>query len=331
MSTRACVRQRTVPAPGEGQAGGMPLHFTEPSCGPRAASRHALLWVACLVGFGGAAQGAAPELLRERFAAVSAQATRTVADRPVYLQSNETPDSLQGEVFALVERPYADVRRALAQADQWCDILILHLNVKYCRASGAPAAEVLDVGIGRKLDQPLAEVSWVKFHYRVARSDADCLDVTLQARSGPLGTEDYRIAVEAVPYSARQALVHLRYAYRFGAAARWSMKAYLATIGSDKFGFSIVGQRTDGQPIRVSGMRGVLERNTMRYHLAIEAHVMNIGLPPAQRLTQSLEDWFSATERYAPQLHEMDRGSYLAMKQRELQRQATELPPVRAD
>lgn len=307
------------------------MPITERSCGPRAASWHALLWVVGLVGFGSAAQGAAPELLHERFASVSAQATRTVADRPVYLQSNETPQSLQGEVFALVERPYADVRQALSRADQWCDILILHLNVKYCRASGAPAAERLDVGIGRKLDQPLAEVSWVKFDYRVARADAGYLDVTLQARNGPLGTQDYRIAVEAVPYSARQALVHLRYAYRFGAVARWSMKAYLATIGSDKLGFSIVGQRADGQPIRVGGLRGVLERNTMRYHLAVEAHVMNLGLPPAQRLAQSLEDWFSATERYAPQLREMDRASYIAMKQHELQRQATELAPVRAD
>ena len=33
------------------------------------------------------------------------------------------------------------------------------------------------------------------------------------------------------------------------------------------------------------------------------------------------ERWFDATERYARQLHEMDRATYLAMKQREYARQ----------
>ena len=47
----------------------------------------------------------------------------------------------------------------------------------------------------------------------------------------------------------------------------------------------------------------------------------------AAQLQQSLELWFSATERYAEQLHEMDRAEYVAMKLKEVQRQATVAPP----
>jgi len=43
-------------------------------------------------------------------------------------------------------------------------------------------------------------------------------------------------------------------------------------------------------------------------------------VPAPQQLDQRLRGWFDATERYS-QLHEMDRGTYLAMKQREYARQ----------
>jgi len=55
-----------------------------------------------------------------------------------------------------------------------------------------------------------------------------------------------------------------------------------------------------------------------------------LGLPLDQRLPQSLQDWFTATERYPQQLHEMDRETYIGMKLRALQRQETQAPPKHA-
>ena len=101
-------------------------------------------------------------------------------------------------------------------------------------------------------------------------------------------------------------------------AARIAMSAYLATIGHDKVGFSIVGQGSDGAPVYLAGMRGAVERNTMRYYLAVEAYLGALALPVAQRPDQRLRDWFHATERYPRQLHELTREDYLAMKRREL-------------
>ncbi len=270
------------------------------------------------------AQPSPPEQLRAHFEAARALPAAKVFDRPLVLQSTEGASSLQGEVDALVDQPFEAVRDAFTRPGAWCDILILHLNVKYCRATG----EALDVGIGRKFDQPLSDVYWVRFDYRAAPGRDDYLDVRLQAAEGPMGTKDFRIGVEAAPYAAGKTLVHMTYAYRYGLAAHWALNAYLATLGSGKSGFSIVGQGADGQPVRIGGERGVLERNTMRYFLAIEVYLGARSLPPAQRQARQLLDWFNATERY-PQLHEIDRDAYLAMKQHEVQRQQTEAAPAR--
>ncbi|MBL0088813.1 MAG: hypothetical protein IPP44_19935 [Ideonella sp.] len=275
------------------------------------------------------AQPTVPNDLRARYDAARTQSVRNTFDRPVYLQSTEASDKLQGDVYALIGQPYDTVRQALARPGPWCSILILHLNVKYCRASNQGGRDLLDAGVGRKFDQPLSDVHWVRFDHRVISVGDDYLQVELQAPTGPLGTKDYRIMVEAMPFAERQSLLHMTYAYGFGLTARLAMQAYLATVGSDKVGFSIVGQRADGQPIRVGGLRGVLERNTMRYYLAVESHLGAAALPVAQQLPKSLQDWFAATERYPQQLHEIERDDYLQMKQAEVRRQETgPAPPI---
>jgi hypothetical protein len=264
--------------------------------------------------------------LRERFAALQTQADRNPLGPRLYLQSSESDNRLQGEVFALVDHPYDVVRAALSRADAWCGILILHLNVKYCRAGGGPAP-ALDMAVGRKFDQPLRDAYWLRLAYRVAVSREDYLQVVLVGPSGPMGTRDYLIQVEVVPFDGGHALLHMAYGYSYDALAGLAMSTYLATFANEKVGFSAVGTSTSGQPLYVRGVRGVVERNAMRYYLAIDAYLGARALPAAQQPQKSLQDWFAATERYALQLHEMDREAYLAMKQLEIRRQQTELPP----
>jgi hypothetical protein len=290
--------------------------------------RKLLLFALCLGCIGSRAQSAAPDALRARFATVRAHDTINIFDRPLYLQSSESADLLQGEVFALVDYGYDDVRHVLVQADHWCGILILHPNVKYCRASSTAGHDALDVAIGRKVDQPLWAVNWVVFAYHVDGAGKDYFSVVLQAPTGPLGTRNLRILMEAVPFEDHQSLLHMTYTYSYGQAARWAMQGYLATIGSAKLGFSIVGRSVDGQVIRAGGPRGVLERNTMRYYLAVEAYLAAHRLPASQQIQESLQDWFTATERYPQQLHEIERDAYIDMKRHELRRQETEDPPV---
>jgi len=270
-----------------------------------------------------AAQPAA--LLSTRYEALRDQLSHNPYRRPLYLESSEISDGVKGEVFALVDYPFATAGAALNAPAQWCDILILHLNTKYCRASTAGPGSVLDVGIGRKYDQSLDKAYRVDFVYRVVADTPNYLKVRLDADAGPLSTRDYRIVFEAIPLDSGRTFIHLTYSYGYGLAGRLALQSYLGTLGSSKVGFTVVGTQSDGQPRHVGGLRGAVERNSMRYYLAIEAYLGALTTPLPARLEKRLHDWFDAAERYPLQLHEMERSDYFAMKRKEYLRQQTDL------
>lgn len=259
--------------------------------------------------------------LKARHTALRAALASNQFQRPLYLESNQTSDALEGDIYALIEQPYAVVGPALQGMDHWCDILILHLNVKSCRASTAQAGDTLNVHIGRKYAQPLANTHPVHFLYKVVAARPDYLQVVLNAEKGPLGTKHYRIMLEVAALDAKRSFLHLSYSYAYGMAARIAMQGYLATIGRDKVGFSIVERKAQGQPVYIGNVRGVVERNTMRYYLAIEAYLGALSAPAPQQREKRLNDWYAGGERYPLQLHELERDEYLNMKRKEIQRQ----------
>jgi len=259
--------------------------------------------------------------LSAQYAALKDRLGQTSFRRPLQLESREGKDTVSGEIHAVVDHSFATTGAALSTPAQWCDILILHLNTKYCRPSANAGLTTLHVVIGTKFDTPILEGHRVDFAYRIAVRTADYLQVNLEAGEGPLGTHDLRIAVAAMPADDGKTFVRLSYSYGYGAVARLAMQAYLRTIGRDKVGFTVVGKEVDGEPHFVDGVRGVVERNTMRYYLAIEAFLGALSAPPQARLAKSLGDWFTATEGYPRQLREVERGEYLEMKRKEYARQ----------
>jgi 1-acyl-sn-glycerol-3-phosphate acyltransferase len=273
-----------------------------------------------------AAQALQATGLRAKYTAVAPQLRGSQFQGPLVLESVETSRSSQGDIYAVLDHPFARVSTALTNAANWCDILILHLNVKYCRGTAGPAA-ALDVRIGRKYDQPLASASQLQFAWRAVAATPEYLDVELDAPAGPFGTKDYRILVEAVAVDAGHTFMHLGYAFGYGAFGQMAMSSYLATIAHDKVGFSVIGGTAPGaKPQYVGGTRGLAERNTMRYYLAIDAYLDALAAPAAHQLDQRLEQWFAATEKYPDQLHEVERASYLAMKHGEVRRQQATAP-----
>ena len=268
-------------------------------------------------------QAGPAQLLRAQRVTLDAQLRDTAFQRPLVLVSAETPQGLRGDMYALVDFPFAAVSGALQDPKKWCDVLILHLNTKYCHAVNAAQETVLNVNIGSKSPQSLSQSSRVAFAYTVATTQADYFQVHLNAPQGPLGTSDYHIALEAVAMTPNQSFLHLTYAYNANVVARLAMQGYLATLGSQKVGFTVTGESPDGQPIWIDGIRAVVERNTMRYYLAINSYLATRQQPAAKRFEASLQDWFSASERFPRQLHEVERPAYLEMKRAEYVRQQT--------
>jgi hypothetical protein len=241
----------------------------------------------------------------------------TSLHRPFKLVSSETTDTVSGEAFGLIEHPFVGLRAELADPGHWCDILILHVNNKACHLSTTDGAATISMMIARKYDQPVEQAYPVEFLYRIVEASPQYMAIQLSAASGPLGTSDYRIVLEAIPIGDGRAFLHFSYSYRSGFTTRLAMGLYFATVGSGKVGFTEIGRLRDGQPEYIGGSRGLVERNTMRYFLAIEAYLSLLGAPPSEQFERRLGQWFDATELHKRQLHEVDRQTYLDIKRRE--------------
>jgi hypothetical protein len=240
--------------------------------------------------------------------------------KPLVIESHQRGDQLQGDVYAVIDHPFSAVQTALRPPSHWCEILMLHLNTKGCAVhssrqddSGGPAS--LEVAIGGKHEEAPSDARELALDYRVATAMPSFLDIRMQAKDGPMSTHDYRLWLQATPVETDRTFVHLHYAYSFGMAAGLAMKGYLATIGRDKVGFSRSGNDPDAY---VDGIRGVVERNAMRYYLAIDAYLDSLSAPPGMQREARIKAWFDATERYPQQLHEINKDEYLTMKRHEL-------------
>lgn len=273
------------------------------------------------------AQGENAAALLDKFTALSQPLARNPFGRPLVLESTEANNRVTGHAYAVLDFPFNTVSAQFRNPQTWCEVMILHLNTKYCRASGpAPANgtvagyETLTVSIGQKTPQALSEASSLSFQFELAEATSNFMAVNLSADAGPIGTSNYRMTLKAAPLPGRKTFVHLSYAYSYGVAGKRAMQGYLATIGRSKVGFTPVASK-DGRSALVGGMRGTVERNTMRYYLAMEALMVSLQAPSAEQLDKRLEYWFSATEQYPEQLHEIERASYISMKRAEHQRQ----------
>ncbi|MCY7304686.1 MAG: hypothetical protein LH632_00765 [Rhodoferax sp.] len=259
--------------------------------------------------------------LRAKFESLKPALANNPFGRPLVLDSVEATGRLQGDIHAVLNYPIGAVSAALRQPAQWCAVLSLHSNTKHCRTSVTAAGQRLLVHVGTKSQQDLARSSPLDFGFRVTAQTPDTLEVSLQAMSGPLGTSDYRIALEVVALPGDRTFLHLAYSYGYGMPGRMALQTYLATAGSGKVGFSREAGSARAVPQLVGGLRGLVERNTMRYYLAIDALLDSLQASPEARFERRLQRWFTATEQYPQQLHEMDWPTYRQMKVAEQARQ----------
>lgn len=255
------------------------------------------------------------DALRARYAQLKPRLEHNAFGRPLYLVSQEGPQVLQGDVYGVVDHSFIEVAR-LTDAANWCKVLTLPFNMKSCTTHG----DALSIFIGKKNYEPVEKAYRVDFRFVPVSQGPEYFERRLQAREGPLGTRNYLILLEAASIDDQHSFIHLSYSYEYGTMSKIAMQVYLSTVGAKKVGFSMTDE--GGQPHLVGGMRGVMERNTMRYYLAIDAYLNSLSAPPDQQVTRRLNDWFSMSEKYRRQLHEMDRDEYLAMKLEEARHMA---------
>lgn len=265
------------------------------------------------------------EAMHASYVALQPQLARNPFDRPIVLVSKESAGTVSGDIRAVVNAPFEAAASALASPDEWCAIMFLHTNTKACRTADAGGGKVLDLWIGAKESQSLAEDSKLVLAFRTVSRTPGYLRVALRAPEGPMGTRNYQILLEAVPLENAQTFIHLAYSYGYGAMGQLAMNAYLATIGRDKVGFTRLAPSSGGAPGgHIGGPRGIVERNTMRYYLAIEAYLGALSVQPKARFEKRIRDWYASVEQYPRQLHDANEAEYLSAKRDGLLRP---LPP----
>ncbi|QWV95473.1 hypothetical protein KP004_09990 [Geomonas oryzisoli] len=253
--------------------------------------------------------------LLAKYAALKVKLEKNQFGAPIFLESVEGQDSVRVDMYGVFHHPFDAVREALQSPAAWCDITPLHINIKACVYKTVKQQTQLTLYSGRKYFQPPSDAYPLKLSFRVAASQPDYLELALVGEEGPFGTKDHRIGVQAVPLEGQGTFLHFSYTYSHGTMARMAIKTYFATLGRDKVGFTLVGE--DGKQTYIDGVRGAVERNTMRYYLALQTYLDTQKYPEGQRFEQRLNRWYDLTAKYPRQLKEIDKAAYLSNKKME--------------
>jgi len=273
-----------------------------------------LLWiVVSALATGAAADPGGERALLARYPALEGKLEHSALGAPIYLESAETANSLSVDTYGVFRHPFSAVRDALQSPANWCEITPLHINVKACTWQKGGDSSLVTLYSGRKYYETPAAAYPLRLRFRVAGLEPGYLEVNLSAEEGPLHTRNHRMKLEAVPVGEGRTLVHLSYSYGYGSMTRMAMKTYFATLGHDKVGFT----RAPGGQTYVGGVRGAIERNAVRYYLAIESFLDTADFPESQRFERRAGRWYDLTARYPRQLKEMDKPEYLSIKRQE--------------
>jgi hypothetical protein len=232
------------------------------------------------------------------------------------VRSTEEDGLLGAEVNGMIEYPFSRVKEALTAPAAWCDFIPLVFNVKSCIHSVRNDRTLLTLFIGRKFFEPPEDALQLEYVFRILKQEEDQLRVLLIASEGPHGTRAYRIEVEAHADADGRTFIRLNSSFRPSLRSKFATGIYLSTTGSDKIGFSVVGKE-GGKLLYVGGTKGIVERNAMRYYMALKAYLDTLHVPEENRLDARLNAWFDLTQEHPRQLYEMSKREYLSTKRKE--------------
>ncbi len=251
--------------------------------------------------------------LEQIYASIQNKSLQLLPDQAIHIQSSVNKDRLHADVYAVKNIAFEQLVKKINRPKQWCRFITLHLNIKACVYRLEPEAG-LSFYAGRKFYEPAENAFELSYRFTVKTKTENYFELLLSANEGPFSTRDYQIKLEVLK-TGDDVLLHMSLSYLSSFTSRLGTSVYLSTIGSDKVGFS-QQKSADGGVKFIQGVEGIIERNVMRYFLALSVYLENGDQQ------QMVERWFDATEQYARQLNEVEKKDYLQAKHQEYQQQA---------
>ena len=244
--------------------------------------------------------------------------TSTYADGPLYLHANIDNNHAEGVVYAKLNVRYKQLVSLLNSTQNWCEILILHINIKSC-LNHANDNGVIEVFVGGKRYQPPEQAHRVAYRFSIQHLQEKYTQINLVAEEAPMGMDDGIFTVTLWQLEQHETLVKFSYSYNLNFISRLTLSAYLHTLGRNKIGFSTQPHQSNNQPVYVGGVQGLLERNIMRYFFALETY---LSFPEdTANFNQRFKHWYARTMDYKDQLYDVEKAVYLSSKQQEWQNQ----------
>ncbi len=217
---------------------------------------------------------------------------------------------LSGRIASSINRPFSHIKSLFHDIRNLCLILPLNINVRSCIYRKVDDKWLFEIVAGpRQYESDSAVYSFSYLLTRAQFSD-DLIYLHLQANKGPISTANYHIELTFKPM-AEKTLVGLGFSHEKSSLSRVVTGLYLAFSGAGKVGFSTVNQ-SDGQFSPVRGEQGIVERNLMRYLLAIRAFIEEGGA--REDLKATFRRWFFLSTLYREQLYEIPEQDYMRYK-----------------
>lgn len=264
---------------------------------------------------------AAKQILMNKYHEIKKQLFDHPSGLPIYIASHDDGNILSGNVYSIVPHSFPSLRGILIEAANWCDISLLHLNIKACTYQVHKPPQMITFYSGRKFYQPPEDAFILEYRFQVAENQPQYVKILLTADDGPLDTSDYRIEIEAMPVDGEETFIRFSYTYQYGLITQTATEGYLVTLGRNKIGFTIIDHDENGDPVYIEGTRGAIERNAVRYYLAIRAYMDSLQFPEENRFDRRVQLWYEFTDRFKKHLFELPREEYINGKRSEYQNQ----------
>ncbi len=236
---------------------------------------------------------------------------------PYSISSVESASQISADVWGVIDAPAKRVSEVLVSPAAFCRFVSLVIFVKACTHSGDAAPTKVTLYMGRKDYEDPDPDNALAFDYTVDSAEAGHVSIRLFVAQGLLGVKDNRLDFMVWSMEGKT-LVQVHASYVPSMQSKLALGTYLMTMGRNKVGFS-TSTDASGDTTPIKGARGIIERNTMRYFLALRTEVAlaSGGASDEARI----ERWFDATAEFEP-LYEIPRDEYIANKKREIKNQA---------
>jgi hypothetical protein len=211
------------------------------------------LW--CEVSYGDRSVLMERELLIDKYHKIEKELKNGSSATPFYLESSMTQNASCVDIYGTLKYPFDIVENALQLPANWCDIVLLHTDVRACTYKKVNDRWLLTLYTVKKFQDPLEDAYQMKFEYHVISQQVGLFAVSLSAPEGPFGTKDHRIGFEVLPLDEGRTFVHLRYSLSYSPLGYLLMKTYSSIFGGGRIGFSVIDTDRDGNPVYVGGLR----------------------------------------------------------------------------